>query len=113
MNTDKGSDEGERRDRQKKLHRERRGKPENTEKTAEILHPRLRAQDDGTRSDRAEELVSNQPMRATTTVMSSACSAVPAHCSAAAIRFSAIGWGWRLRWRRTSSRRRVTPNSSP
>ena len=44
-----------------------------------------------------------QSMRATTTVMSSACSAEPAHCSAAAIRFSATRGGGALAWRRISS----------
>ena len=38
-------------------------------------------------------------MRATTTVMSSACSGVPAHCSAAATRFSAMRAARASRWR--------------
>jgi hypothetical protein len=46
MNTGKGRDEGERRERQEILHREHREKPENTEKAGEILHPRPRVQDD-------------------------------------------------------------------
>ncbi len=54
-----------------------------------------------------------QPMRAMTTVMSSACSGVPDHCSVAAIKFSARRWGEVSRWRRISSRRRCMPNSSP